>query len=249
MTNSGLTKNIKEDQEFGFLFGKLLSSRVCPEFFKLKNTDNVINIGCGMGPQAIVYYPNYRKMTGVDINIERIEKSKRMMEKFGIDNYMPSYGNVEKLSFKDKEFDKAMAIDIIEHVENPEKMCREINRVLNPRGELLITFPVMHDKFVDFVSWVGQVVFRKKRKEKSDDWNPDDHNHDNSISDWIKIVESCGFKLKKSRATTMFPPLHLYGIKRFWYSNELIHKIDSFFCELPFTKNWGQTLVCIFEKK
>jgi cyclopropane fatty-acyl-phospholipid synthase-like methyltransferase len=249
MMNHDLIKKIGADNDFGFLYGKLLSSRVYPEFFKLKNTEKVVNIGCGMGPQAIVYHPNYKKMVGVDINIGRIEKSKKMMETIGIENYTPGFGNVEKLSFNDISFDKALAIDIIEHVQNPEKMCREINNVLKEGGELLITFPAMHDKFVNFVSLIGRTFFRKKKKEIKAEWNPDDHNHENSLSDWIKIVESCGFKLKKSRSTTMFPPLHLYGVKRFWYGNEFIHGIDSFFCNLPFVKNFGQTLLCIFEKK
>lgn len=240
---------IKIDSEYSFLYGKLLSSMVYPEFFVIKKNDLVINIGCGNGPQAIIYEGAYAKMIGIDINQDRIDQSIKIMEKFGVENYEPIFANVEDLPIEKEFFDKALAIDIIEHVQDPNKMCKEIHRVLKNKRELLITFPAMHDKYVDFVSWVGRVIFRKKKKIESAEWHPDAHNHDYSLKKWIQLVESNGFILKKSRATTMFPPLHLYGVPRFWYSNNLIHRIDSIICTLPLIKNCGQTLLCRFEKK
>lgn len=247
--NKKLIDKIKKDEEYSYIYGKLLSSRVYPEFFNIANNESVVNIGCGNGPQAIMYADKYKEMAGIDINQERIDRSIKIMERFEIKNYKPKYGNVEELDFSDNHFEKALAIDIVEHVQDPRKMCKEINRVLKDGGEMLMTFPAMHDKFVDFASWIGRVFFRKKRKEKRSGWNPDDHNNEYDIKKWIEIVEDCGFKLKRSRATTMFPPLHLYGLKRFWYSNEIVHRIDSFFCKLFMIKNGGQTLLCVFVKE
>jgi ubiquinone/menaquinone biosynthesis C-methylase UbiE len=238
------------NDKFDFLKGKLLSGRIYPEFFPFNANDRVINLGCGEGPQAIVYAGQYKEMIGVDINKEKLERSKEAMKIYKIKNYKILCANVENASLPDNSFDKAIAIDIIEHVQSPKKFCLEINRLLKEKGELLITFPAMYDRYRDFSSTLGRLILRRKKKKiTSIKWNPDAHNQRYSLNKWIDIVEDCGFKLYKSRATTLFPPLHLYGIPRFWFSNNLIHKIDSFFCKIPILKNFGQTLVCIFKKQ
>ncbi len=236
--------------KFQFLKGKLLSGRVYPEFFPFHPDDRVINLGCGEGPQAIVYAGQYREMVGIDINEDRLKRSKEAMEIYGVESYTTICANVEQTPLRAGSFDKAIAIDIIEHVKSPTKLCLEANRLLKENGELLITFPAMHDKFTGFVSRCGRFILRRKKKETpTTEWNPDAHNQEYPLDEWIKIVESCGFKLHKSRASTLFPPLHLYGIPRFWFASDLIHRVDSFFSTMPVLRNWGQALVCIFKKQ
>jgi len=237
------------EDKFKFLKGKLLSSRVYPEFFPFKPDDRVINIGCGQGPQAIVYAGQYKQMVGVDLNVERLKKSEKAMRIYGVRSYTTLCVNVEKMPLRDNSFDKAIAVGIIQCVQNPRKLCLEANRLLKENGELLITFPAMYYKFTNFVSKIGRFVLRRKKKEvPSTEWSPDALNQKYTLDEWIAIVESCGFKLYKSRADTLFPPLHRYGIPRLWFSNNVIHKIDSFFCKMPVLKNYGQELICFFIK-
>jgi hypothetical protein len=49
--------------EFRYLDGKMLSSRVYPEFFSLAATDRVLNAGFGDGPQAVVYRGSFASAT------------------------------------------------------------------------------------------------------------------------------------------------------------------------------------------
>lgn len=236
------------DQDLQFIKGKMLSARVYPEFFPFQNNDVVINLGCGLGPQVLVYSGNFNKMIGIDINEMRLKKSMEIMEMHQVDNYQTICANVESVPLEDSIGNKILAIDIIEHVQDPRKMCLEANRLLNDNGLMLVTFPTLHDKYQDFFNFItGRPT--KKHKSGLTDWDPDDHNQEFSIDAWIKLVEECGFKLEKSKATTLFPPLHLYGLPRFWFSNNLIHKVDSFFCELPGIKNYGQALMVVFSKK
>jgi len=230
-------------------WGKILSSRVYPEFFQFSPESRVLNIGCGKAPQAVVYKGAYGEMVGVDINKERIEESYKLLQERNIQNYSAICANVEKIPLEDNSFDHALAVDIIEHVQNPDRVCREAHRLLKENGRLLISFPTLHDKYVDFISGLARFIFRKKKKIKGKEWNPDEHCQEYSAKDWIKLIEGCGFKLEKSRATTLFPPLHYYGIPRFWFSNNFIHRIDSSFCKLPRIKNYGQALLCLFIKK
>lgn len=227
-----------------FLSGKVSAGRVYPEFFPFMATDAVINIGCGMGPQAVVYRNTYSRMIGIDINEERLRSSASVLAaEYGVRNYETLCADVEKIPLPDESFEKALAIDIIEHVRNPHCMLLEARRLLKPGGLLLVTFPAMHDKYTRFTG-----MFSRRRASPSLTWNPDAHNQDFPVREWITIVEKAGFSFVRSRATTMFPPLHLYGVPRFWFSNGIIHTIDRFFCSLPLCKNFGQTLMCVFRK-
>jgi glycosyltransferase involved in cell wall biosynthesis len=234
--------------EFAFLEGKLLSGRVYPEFFRFRPKTCVLNVGCGLGPQAIAYAGQYANMIGIDINGERLALSQHAVVARGIDNYTTLQANVENIPLPDAAFDYAIAIDIAEHVEDPVQLCRELNRLLTAQGELLITFPAMHDFYTGLAHRIGRILFNKTPKSEPHNWDPDWHNQRMPIADWIDLVEGCGFKLRQRRASTLFPPLHLYGVPRFWFSNETIHTIDSALCRQPFLQRFGQTLVCVFEK-
>ena len=239
-----------KNNKYHFLRGKIISGRVYPEFFALNRGDRVINIGCGEGPQAVVYAGQFREMIGIDINRQRIEKSREAMWLFKMRDYTTVIANVEQMPFRNGAFDKAIAVDIAEHVQSPQQLCQQAHRILKENGEILITFPTMHDKYTGLVTTLVRVIKRSKRDNvKSSVWNPDAHNQSYSVGYWKKIVEEAGFELTRARASTMFPPLHLYGIPRFWFASDFIHRIDSWFCRQPLLRNYGQALVCVFRKK
>ncbi len=227
-----------------FVAGKVLSGRVYPEFFPCVATDSVLNIGCGFGPQAVVYRNRYARMVGIDVNAERLHFSTSLLStEYGVRNYETICASVESVPLPSESFDKAIAVDIAEHVQFPDRMIREACRLLKPEGLLLVTFSTGYNWY----AWIGGIFSRTSFILK-DGWHPDCHSHDFSVVEWIALVEREGLTFVRSRATTMFPPLHLYGIPRFWFSNDCIHAVDRFFCSIPFLKNWGQTLMCVFKK-
>jgi len=237
-----------EQIEIDFNKGKLLSGIIYPEFFQISKNETVLNIGCGDGVQAIIYKNSFKKMTGIDINEKRLKTAKQLAEYYSIGNFEIICANAEEIPLND-EFDKIIAIDIIEHVVHPTKMVSEIKRLLKDDGKLLITFPAMHDKWENLFRFIGRKILRrKKRTMLKIGWNPDAHQYDYSLKQWLDIMDGGGFRLIRCRASTLFPPLHYLGIPKFWFSNRIIHKIDNFFCNLSFLKNFGQSLVCVFEK-
>src|SRR3989339_68156 len=102
--------------EIKFKKGKLISGIVYPEIMPIKKNETVLNIGCGDGVQAVIYGGSYSKMTGVDIQSERLEIAKKLMDFYNINNFEPVVANVEQIPLEEK-YDKVMAIDIIEHVQ------------------------------------------------------------------------------------------------------------------------------------
>ncbi len=226
-------------------FGKLSAAIVYPEFFPLGSSDVVLNIGCGQGAQAAIYAGSYARMVGVDVNDDRLRLGNRHFAELGIRApYETVVGNVEVMPFHSASFDKVIAIDIVEHVKIPERMLAEAMRLLRSGGELLITFPAMHDRYVA----VGYFIRHGAFPSAPVGWDPDAHNTAMGVSAWIRLVEGAGFGFIRARATTIFPPLHLYGIPRFWFTNRFVHTIDRFFCSIPMLMRAGQTVMCVFRK-
>lgn len=59
-------------------------------------------------------------------------------------------GSVENMDFPDNLFDLAVAIDVIEHVDDDKKAFWQISRVLKPQGLFLFSAPLIKEKFSDF---------------------------------------------------------------------------------------------------
>jgi cyclopropane fatty-acyl-phospholipid synthase-like methyltransferase len=225
--------------------GKVLASRIYPRFFPLDPQDRVINLGCGDGPQAVVYADQAREMVGVDINPDRVRRSEDAARAAGAVGYRAICANVEETGLPAGSFEKAIVIDVIEHVEHPDRLLAEVRRLLVPGGRVLITFPALHDRYVDAGSWLKRTLLRRPARPHPEEWHPDLHNQDRPLSAWLRLCAEAGFTLERSRASTLFPPLHLYGVPRFWFSNPLVRRVDGFLASLPFLRRWGQSLVCV----
>ena len=52
----------------------------------------------------------------------------------------------EKFPFKNEEFDSVITNQVLEHVFNPDEFLSEINRVMKPKGKLLLTVPFVWDE-------------------------------------------------------------------------------------------------------
>lgn len=221
-------------------FGKVLAGRVYPEFFPIHPADTVLFAGCGQGAQVLAYGKVGAKLVGVDVQEKRVTVAKEHIAGAGIQTFEGIVGNLESLPFPDAHFDKVIAVDIIQHVKSPERVLVELRRVLKPAGELLITFPALqHYALTTASRW---------RHGRPGEWHPDAFNHNLPLSVWLYLAAKSGLKQVRSRATTLFPPLHRWGIPRFWFSNEFLHRIDWFFGGLPALKQLGQAVMCVYRK-
>ncbi len=226
--------------------GKIISSVVYPECFPIHPTDDVVNLGCGVAPQAVVYKGSFNCMVGVDTNAERLASSHILLAEHGVTNYSTVAAPVESTGLESGRFDKALAIDIIEHLPHPKLLLDEAKRLLKPGGVMLITVPAMHDLYVHGARRIARML--GKRTSEMPHGHPDAHNSDFSLREWEQILAASGFEIVRTRASTLFPPLHLYGVPRFWFTVQWIHTIDSFFCRLPIIKRFGQAMLFVLRK-
>ncbi len=92
-----------------------------------------IDIGCSGGVMA-EYLSNYGEVVGTDISLEGL----RVCRGTGVEAVN---ANSEQLPFKNDTFSAATLLDVAEHVENDEKLFKEISRVLKKEGILFVTVP------------------------------------------------------------------------------------------------------------
>jgi len=108
----------------------------------------VLDAGCGNGNYIID--ENRKKIswaTGIDASEESTSKNICLDEKL--------VGNLEQLPFDDNSFDVVTSLWVLEHLENPEKVFNEINRVLKPGGFFMFATP--NKTFFPLVlnQWIG----------------------------------------------------------------------------------------------
>jgi ubiquinone/menaquinone biosynthesis C-methylase UbiE len=105
----------------------------------VKNVEcrRILDLGCGEGALTRTLRKSfpYAEIHGCDVSFSQLERA----EKYG--------GNiiyrriVDELPYERDYFDAVFVLDVLEHVDEPDKMVREIARVLRSGGKLLLHCP------------------------------------------------------------------------------------------------------------
>ncbi|MCM8807793.1 MAG: class I SAM-dependent methyltransferase [Candidatus Omnitrophica bacterium] len=103
---------------------------------KWDRSDVVLDVGCGSGRFIQLLSPLVREIHGIDISEEALKIARNLK----INNAFLRKGNALKIPYKDNFFDKVICIDVIEHIEDDEKVLKEIKRVLKKGGEGIVYF-------------------------------------------------------------------------------------------------------------
>lgn len=99
----------------------------------------ILDISCGTGyGSQILYDSKSEKVIGVDISSEAIDFASTKYQSNGLDFYI---GDILYIDFPDNCFDVITCFETIEHVQNQEKAFMELQRVLKPKGLLIISSP------------------------------------------------------------------------------------------------------------
>ena len=97
----------------------------------------ILDLGCGTGRFSIEIAKHGAKVTAQDPSRSMVEEVKRMMDDAEINLIN---GDGYELPFKDESFDGCLCINVIDHVEDHNKLIREISRVLRKDGFVIINF-------------------------------------------------------------------------------------------------------------
>lgn len=89
------------------------------------NGKTLLDVGCGEGNYFHLYKD--KEYFGIDL----LESTNPRIIKC----------NAENILFKDNYFDTVVCMDVLEHVTYPNKVLKEIYRILKPNGKLILSVP------------------------------------------------------------------------------------------------------------
>jgi len=100
----------------------------------------VLEAGCGIGAQTVILAKNNpdAKITSVDISPESLEKAREKVERNGIKNVRFLQADIFSLPFEDSSFDHVFVCFVLEHLQNPEKIMRNLRKILKPEGTITV---------------------------------------------------------------------------------------------------------------
>lgn len=123
---------------------------------------NVLEIGCGAGKflfSLAELFPE-KEYTGVDISSAAIEKASKINRSNKI-NFIE--GNAEDLHFEENAFDFIIILDVLEHLNDPQKLIDDCYGFLKPGGVIHAFIPCEAHS----VYWLGEKVFGFHTKERT----------------------------------------------------------------------------------
>lgn len=201
------------------------------EALELQDGNQVLEIGCGNG-----YYLSLLNRLGVKLQLTGIDKDilalKDAAKFIGDKKVKLVLSDASKLPFKTASCNRIVMSEVIEHVEDEEKVLKEAFRVLETGGIMaLTTCNIGYPFFWDPINWILQHLF--KTHIKSGFWAGIWNQHDRLYEkDYIeKLIKKAGFKIEESRyLTTYCLPFNHYIVNliaKLFYSRllpESIHK-------------------------
>lgn len=172
------------------------------EELDLKDKEKILEVGCGNG-----YYLNLLNklgfnltLTGIDNDVLALQDARKIIR----DNKVKfKLVDANKLPFGNNFFDKVVISEVIEHVEDQQKVLSEIYRVLKPGGIMVLTTCNIDYPFLwDPVNWILQHLLGTHIKSGfwAGIWNQ--HLRLYKISNLNSIIKKSKFKVEISEFLT-----------------------------------------------
>ena len=97
----------------------------------------VLEVGCRVGIDLVRFARHGADVTGIDLLDSCVESARTNFALHGLTGDLQTM-NGEQLEFDDESFDMVYAHGVVQYTEDPERMIREIGRVLKPGGEAIL---------------------------------------------------------------------------------------------------------------
>lgn len=213
-------------EEEGVADDKTGAAKLNAQRFKVPNVLTVLpecltartclDVGCGGGwfleeflkrlpAPPLAGSPPIKHSFGIDISLPRLREARRILAGTTLIR-----GDVESIPLADDSIDLVIALDVIEHIEHPEMLLKEIRRLA---PHLVIKFPIEDTFFERFrakLQWLKRVI-----RNRPPLFNP--HLHCFTVKKAYQLLGRAGFEVKNKLLidlpfgeTFMYPPA--YGI-------------------------------------
>lgn len=121
----------------------------------------ILEVGCGIG-NFTKELLNFGEVYGIDIREDYVQKIKRNLR---VKNAHIGVGDIEKgeYFFKERKFDTIVCINVLEHIENDNEAIKNMYKVLEDQGILILIIPAYSLLYGEIDKSIGH--FRRYSKE------------------------------------------------------------------------------------
>jgi SAM-dependent methyltransferase len=178
---------------------------------RLPSTTRVLDAGCGEGV-LVDEYAARLDISGVDPNYT----SDRVR-----------HGSVTALPFADASFDRALCLDVLEHLsyEDQPRAFAELFRVLRPGGELLVSVP----NLAHLQSRVQFLLRGRLIRTASEIKHPGDR----PAREYLSLADRAGFHLVSRRGIFPTLPVVTHFIRRYPQTLAPLHRALTKLLPIP----------------
>jgi len=108
---------------------------------KVKNSQDILDVGCGFGGTLASLNENYQQMNLIGLNIDERQLTRARKQVIATKNNTIKFqqGDACNLPFADNSFDVILAVECIFHFSSREQFFKEAYRVLKPNGYLALS--------------------------------------------------------------------------------------------------------------
>lgn len=109
---------------------------------KLKGVETILDIGCGEGDLVTCLAKKMnKKMVGLDVSHSGFTKAKRKAKRAGAPTLVSCVkGDAHNVSeIFDERFEAVLLTYTLHHLDEPDLVLKEIHRVMEPKGKILVT--------------------------------------------------------------------------------------------------------------
>lgn len=177
------------------------------KLFKNQNTGNVLDYGCGWGYYSHFLSEKGFKVTGIDFSQNEIDICQHVWS----ENDNLKFSTQSILAIKDSSFDYVLSTQVIEHVHNVGNYLSQINRVLKPKGHLIISLPnIVNPRFA---MGLMRKDLNKKLVNISDHMLKNYNKTHDHVNGWdpvhfVQLLATVGFKLEQYHPSEGVPFPH-----------------------------------------
>ncbi|WP_343576099.1 class I SAM-dependent methyltransferase [Pseudomonas sp.] len=111
------------------------------EGFPIRAQDSVLDIGCGDGPFVQFCAQRGAEVIFADIDADKVAGVERALQGSKARAMLPLVTDANPIPLPDARVDKIVAMEVLEHVEDPAQFMSELVRVGKPGALYLITVP------------------------------------------------------------------------------------------------------------
>lgn len=149
---------ISTENQIGFW--EMYRAKQIFHFLNLNGIETLWEIGAGNGSAAI-------PLRNMGINLICVEPLKSGANTLSREGFVTYWSTLEQLKLPNSSIEAIGIFDVLEHLETPDDILKEIYRVLKPNGYLITTVPAHNWLFSDFDSSIGHFRrYSKKTLEK-----------------------------------------------------------------------------------